>query len=227
MKRPSFIANGVLIVVLSICMIGQSQAQESEPKSIFNVGADIYTNYVWRGSKYGTGPSLQPVVQFESGGLAIGVWGSFDATGYTEADPYISYSFPFGLSLGITDYYYPGLELFDFSKATGSHALEINSGFGAGGFSFSANYIINEAGGAASSGGDIYFQAGYDFEFVSLFAGGGDGWHTSDGEFNICNIGIGTSKIIRVTDKFSVPVNGQIIVNPDRQQLYVVAGFSF
>ncbi len=227
MKRPVFIIAVVMTVVLSIFVVVPVQAQEEESASKFSVGAEIYSSYVWRGTKFGTGPSVQPAVQFQSKGLNIGVWGAFDAAGYTEADPYISYSFPFGLSLGITDYYYPGLELFDFSQATGSHALEINTGYGIGGFSLSANYIINEAGGAESSGGDMYFEVGYDFENLSLFVGGGNGWHTSDGEFNICNVGIGTSKVIQVTDKFSIPVTGQIIVNPDKEQLYVVAGFSF
>jgi hypothetical protein len=170
---------------------------------------------------------LQPSVKFETGGLTLGVWGAFDANGYTEADPYISYSFPFGLSLGLTDYYSPGLEVFETSDTAGSHALEINAGFAKGGLSLSANYIVNEAGGIASAGGDMYFQAGYAFEHFNIFVGAGDGWHTSDGEFNLCNLGIGTSKEIRITDSFSIPVNGQVILNPEKEQLFVVVGFSF
>ena len=34
-------------------------------------------------------------------------------------------------------------------------------------------YIVNEAGGAASAGGDMYFQAGYAFKDFNLFAGAG------------------------------------------------------
>ena len=134
---------------------------------------------------------------------------------------------PFGLSLGLTDYYYPELQVFDFSRTSGSHALEINTGFEKGGFSLGANYILNEAGGAASAGGDMYFQAGYAFTNFELFVGAGDGWHTSDGNFNICNIGLGTSKEIVLTEKFSIPVSGQIILNPERERLYLVVGFSF
>jgi len=194
-----------------------------------SVGTDFYTSYIWRGTKYGQGPSLQPCVKFEKGGLTLGVWGSFDASGYSETDPYISYAAPFGLSLGFTDYYYPELPLFEVSKSdtTGSHALELNAGYSKGGFSLSANYILNKAGGAGSSGGDMYFQAGYSFSNVSLFVGAGNGWYTSDGEFALCNLGIGATKEIQLTEKFSVPVNGQVIINPEREQLYVVVGFSF
>ena len=74
---------------------------------------------------------------------------------------------------------------------------------------------------------DMYFQAGYAFKYFNIFLGAGDGWHTSDGEFALCNLGIGTSKVIKITDTFAIPVNGQVILNPEREQLYVVVGFSF
>jgi uncharacterized protein (TIGR02001 family) len=221
--RMVFIATIALVIICATRLQAQDQATISK----FSVGADLYSNYVWRGTKFGQGPSVQPSLKFVSGGLTTGVWGSFDASGYAEADPYISYAFPVGLSLGLTDYYYPGLPFFEVSDTAGSHAFEINGGFAKGGFSLSANYIVNEAGGAASAGGDMYFQAGYTFKDFSLFAGAGNGWHTSDGEFAFCNLGIGATKTIKVTDSFSIPVNGQVILNPEREQLYIVVGFSF
>ena len=225
MKKPRLLIASLLLVILLSAT--QLNAQDEEKKSNFTVGADVYTNYIWRGTKFGTGPSLQPSVKFVTGGLTLGVWGAFDANGYAETDPYVSYSFPFGLSLGLSDYYYPGLAVFETSDTAGSHALEINAGFTKGGLSLSTNYIVNEAGGAESAGGDIYFQAGYAFKYFNIFLGAGDGWHTSDGEFALCNLGIGTSKVIKITDTFAIPVNGQVILNPEREQLYVVVGFSF
>jgi hypothetical protein len=203
------------------------RAQDEKTNSNFSVGADIYSNYIWRGTKLGKGPAVQPSVKLVKGGLTLGVWGSFDASGYAETDPYISYSLSSGLSLGLTDYYYPGLPVFEISDTTGSHALEINAGFVKGGLTLSANYIVNEAGGAASAGGDMYFQAGYAFTNFNLFIGAGDGWHTSDGKFGLCHVGMGTGKVIKVTETFSIPVTGQVILNPEREQLYVVMGFSF
>ena len=74
---------------------------------------------------------------------------------------------------------------------------------------------------------DMYFEAGYSFKYFNLAIGGGNGWHTSDGKFDICNVGIGTSKTIKLSDSFSVPVSGQVILNPEREQLFVVVGFAF
>lgn len=200
--------------------------EENDKPSKFSVGADFYSSFIWRGLKLGTGPAFQPNMEFATGGLTIGAWGSFDASGFMESDLFVSYSFPFGLSLGIIDYYYPGLPYFDYSDSTGSHAFEINAGYEIGGLTLSANYILNEAGGAASAGGDMYFQAGYAFEHFGFFAGAGNGWHTSDGDFNICNIGIGTVRTIRITDSFSIPLTGQIIFNPERERLYIVVGIT-
>ncbi|MDZ7693405.1 MAG: hypothetical protein U5K69_20190 [Balneolaceae bacterium] len=129
-------------------------------------------------------------------------------------DLYASYSFDFGLSLGITDYYYPGSLYFDGE----SHAYELNGGYSSGDFSISANYILNEAAGAGSAGGDMSLQAGYG----PVFVGAGDGWHSSDGDFALVNVGIGTSKEIEVTDTFSIPLSGSVILNPDQEQLYIV-----
>ncbi len=225
MKKPGFFYTGLiaLIIITSV----QVQAQEQKQNSDFSVGADIYSNYIWRGTRYGSGPCFQPGVKFTTGGFTVGVWGSFDGSGYAEADPYFSYTLPIGLSIGMTDYYYPGLQFFETSNISGSHAFEVNTGFTKGGVSLSANYILNEAGGAGSQGGDKYFQAGYSFPRFNLFVGAGDGWHTSDGKFAVCNIGIGTGKEIKITDAFSIPVNGQVILNPEREQFYIIVGFSF
>ncbi|HEY3369792.1 MAG TPA: hypothetical protein VGK10_03025 [Prolixibacteraceae bacterium] len=200
------------------------KAQEAEKASPFTVGADFYSNYIWRGTKFGTGPAFQPSVKFNTGGLTIGVWGSFDAAGYTEVDPYISYAFSNGLSFGVTDYYYPSLG--GSFSADSSNAYELNLGFTKGGLSLSANYILNEAALPASAGGDKYFQAGYAFKNFNVSVGAGDGWHTSDSEFNVCHVGIGTGKVIKLSDSFSVPVTGQVIFNPERNQLFLVVGFS-
>ncbi|HUX95139.1 MAG TPA: hypothetical protein VMV47_05340 [Bacteroidales bacterium] len=227
MKRNILKGDIALFVLLSFAIPFNIYSQDSQGGSKFSVGTDFYSNYVWRGTRYGHGPHIQPDVRYYSGGVVAGVWGSFDFNGYSEVDPYVIYNFPFGLSLGITDYYYPSLSLFEFSDSSGSHALDINTGYVMGGFTFSANVIVNKAGGAGSFGGDLYFQAGYAWEYVSIFAGAGNGWHTIDGNFNLCNIGIETGKTINITDTFSIPVTGQIIINPDRKQMFLVIGFTF
>ena len=225
MKNPLLIS--CLIIILFSATWGESEGQGKTNKSDFDIGLDFYSAFVWRGTSFGKGPHIQPELKFTTGGLTAGVWGSFDFNGYSEADPFISYSFPFGLSLGMTDYYYTDLPFFNTSPTNGSHAFEINCNYSTGGLGLSANYILNEAGGAGSEGGDIYFQIGYEFSRFNLFAGAGNGWLTTDGSFNLCNLGIGTEEIIEITEKFAFQLNGQIVFNPESEHLYFTVGISF
>lgn len=211
----------LFFALFAICTMSVNAQEES--KSSFTAGADFYSNYVWRGSLFGQGPAFQPTVKFTSGIFTAGVWGSFDASGYAEADPYFSLAIPGGISLGMTNYYYPRLGSF---ASDSTSAYEINLGYATGGLSLSANYILNKASVAGSAGNDKYFQASYAFKNVSLTVGAGDGWHTSDGKFNVCNIALGTGKEIKITDSFSIPVTGQVIFNPQKNQLFMVVGFS-
>jgi hypothetical protein len=226
MKLKKLLKSLLLTVVLTVIIgstvaIKNTQAQELSP------GVDLYSTYVWRGVAY-SGPSIQPYVDFTAGNFTLGAWGSqgidgivgggVASNGFQEMDLYASYSFDFGLSLGVTDYYYPGSLYFDGE----SHAFELNGGFSSGDFSIAANYIVNEAAGAGSAGGDMYFELGYG----PVFIGGGDGWHTSDGDFDIVNIGVSASKEIEITDSFSLPISGSVILNPHTEQLYILAGIS-
>lgn len=208
----------VLAVVLVFSASDTTKAQEVE----VSTGVDLYSTYVFRGVFY-SGPSWQPSVEVSTGGFAIGAWGSQGYDGFQEMDLYAGYSFDFGLYLGLTDYYYPGSPFGDGD----SHAIEINAGYEMDSFSIAANYITTEAPNAGSAGGDTYFELGYALDQADLFIGAGDGWHSSDGEFALVNIGIGTSKEIVISDTFSVPVSGAAIYNPDSEQFYILVGFSF
>jgi len=227
-KRKKLIA-GLIATTVFTSFISVYSQQESGSK--FTAGADFYSSYIWRGTQLGDGPAIQPSAKYTGDIVTVGAWGSFDFSGFQETDLYLSFAVTSWLSLGLTDYYLPELQYNDFSQSSGSHAYEINAGFSKWNFSFQANYIINEAGGIGSHGGDKYFQAGYNINPVSLFIGAGDGWHTANPEtgedsFAVCNLGLGITKSIKITDSFSIPVNGQLIYNPDKEQMFLVAGFS-
>jgi hypothetical protein len=206
----------VVFALLAICTL-KVNAQ-------WTAGADVVSSYIWRGSKAGAF-SIQPTIKYTDGGFSIGAWGSGDlATGAPqEADLFASYSFKSGLSLGVTDYHYNVDTLSLFGKNV--HAFEANVGYAVGKFSISGNYIFNSASGAA--GNDKYFEAGYQFASAKLFVGAGDGWYTKDGTFQVCNIGISTTKTIKVTDSFSIPFTGSVIFNPNKEQIFYVVAMSF
>lgn len=230
MKKSLFFV--FLMVVLGL----SSYAQESDSK--WSAGGDLVSSYVWRGI-YLSNAAIQPSVSYSCKGFTIGGWGSASFDGSLEADLFTNYAFGFGLSLGLTDYYFPSLvqtgedgsvygnDYFDYSKAKGSHIFELNLGYEISGLSLLANYALNEAGGAGSDGGDKYFEIGYAFKNVNFFLGGGDGLHSSTRNFKITNIGVSATKELVITPSFTLPLTGSAILNPDTKKFYLVAALSF
>jgi uncharacterized protein (TIGR02001 family) len=187
----------------------------------WSTGVDLYSSYVWRGTKFGEGPAMQPSLEFSAGGFAIGAWGSycFSTEEGMEADLYASYGFDLGenasLGITVTDYYFPeDSKWFDGDY----HFFEPMLSLGLGSLSLSGAYMTNAK--------DVYFEAGLELGKVSIFAGAGDGQYTDDEDFNICNVGISTSKEIKITDSFSIPVSGSVILNPSTEQFHIVVGIS-
>lgn len=214
MKKRLFL---VLFLTAGLSTLAFSQ----ESSGNFKAGADLVSGYVWRGTKIGSGPAIQPGVEFTAGGFTLGAWGSYCISDEEALETDLYTSFTVGkFAVGLTDYYFPGAEWFDASH----HAFEINGGFSPGRFTLSANYILND--GAGAKGGDLYFEAGVKAGELTLFAGGGSGWHTPDSDFRICNLGLSTTREIRISDHFSLPLTGSVILNPASEQLFVVAGIT-
>lgn len=227
MKKILMITASVLLLMTFIPSVN---AQEEEA-SKWNAGLDIYSSYIWRGLKFGTGAAFQPSVDFTAGGFTIGAWGSYStgSENFEETDLYATYAFNLGekaaLSFTVTDYFFPGTEYFNGD----SHFIEPLVNLGLGNLSLTAAYMFYNA--APNGSGDIYLQAGYTAGPVSLTLGGGNGQYSiedenEDDKFAISNIGIGTSKEIKITDSFSLPISGSIILNPSTEQLFVVVGIS-
>ncbi len=203
-----------ILAIACVFTLGTTYAQE---ESSFSVGADVVSSYVWRGTQFGSGPAVQPGVSFATGGLEIGAWGSncFSTAEGFEADLYAGYSFDFGLSIGVTDYYFGG----DWTDAD-IHSFEPSISYSVGDFSILGAYMTGDGID------DTYIEASYAFGDVSIFAGAGDGQYTKDGDFMVANIGLTYSKEIAITDKFTLPMFGSVVLNPSTGGFYTVVGIS-
>lgn len=209
----------------------------------FSTGLDIYSSYIWRGAKFGSGPAFQPYVDYTTGGFSVGAWGSVNASSdeALEMDLYASYSVG-PVSLTVTDYYFGGSFL-DYSSEGGIHFIEPLIGVSLGDLSLTAAYMF----GPGFESGDTYLEAAYSFGSFDLTLGLGDGAYTAysetstemidgeemevetamGGDFMICNIGISTSKEIKISDDYSLPVSGAVTLNPATEGFYISVGVSF
>lgn len=87
----------------------------------FDVTADIYGKYIWRGQNLNDDHAFQPGISMTIDKFTAGIWGSLDMTDYNgqsgefiEYDYYLDYTTTIAdgidLSLGVIYYYFPGGE---------------------------------------------------------------------------------------------------------------------
>jgi hypothetical protein len=211
-----------------------------------SVGTDIVNRYIWRGFDLGkNSPSIQPTVKLTTGGLTAGFWGAYsfaNSEALNEIDIYASYSLNIAesgaLSLGFTDYTNPnsGTKMgnfnnYDNENGPGAHFVELNAGYsGPASFPISVSFnmfLYN------LKNNPVYVQVGYATSVkdvgLSAFVGGTPGEDTGYygvTDFSIINVGFTASKSIKITDSFSVPLFGSVILNPASEDLFYVVGIS-
>ncbi|VAW30372.1 hypothetical protein MNBD_BACTEROID07-103 [hydrothermal vent metagenome] len=117
-------------------IVAQNATPENKVK--IELGADLYSRYVWRGTQYGgNSPSLQPSLSASYGNFVINAWGAYSLGGINpsqEMDLSLSYSFLNDLFTAvITDYYFPTEDApynyFNYSKNSTGHVLELGVSF--------------------------------------------------------------------------------------------------
>ena len=123
-----------LLSILFILTLNFSNTLSANESGIsLNVGADIMSRYIFRGTDYGDSPSIQPLVSLKCSNFEIGYWGAIATNSfYQEIDLYAKYSIG-NLSFIFTDYYIPSitgtpaspdLRYFVFDDKTTAHTFE-------------------------------------------------------------------------------------------------------
>lgn len=246
MRKKSLIT-ALLLLLLSIAGIIQAQEDDGLKPEL---GCDIVTSYIWRGSAVYAplgdqsvlAPSLQPAFSLNFKGLELGTWGSIDYTGtYKELDLYLSYSLK-GFTVMMTDYYWSGDWIvdnyFEYQNDSTSYYIEASLGYKGEKVPFSI-LVATMLYGAdrqfedpSKNNFSTYIELGYGFKIsdcnLDLFLGMtpfdgmyGDGYGGKDG-FAIVNTGVTGSKAIKITEKFSLPVKASVIANPQAKKLFLV-----
>ncbi len=221
MKNVEFRFSIISVMALLLCF---GPFDKAEAQS-FSLGADFMSRYVWRGADFGESLSVQPALEFSAGPLTIGTWASYsvsmDGAYANEHDLYLSVALG-PVSLGMTDYYFPGPEALPFSDFSdggeGAHFFEANASIG-GTVDFpltvSANlFFYNEPDNS------IYIEFGYPFTVEEVALGLAVGIVPQESAFYGTNafgvtvLGLSAAKEIPITDQFALPVSVSYILNP-------------
>lgn len=147
----NYFTKGIIAFVLTISFMATS-AQE-EPKVKVSLGADLVSNYIWRGSpclsKHDDGssqlsPNFQPTLSISAYGITIGSWASYDFLGkYHETDFFLSYAAG-PVTFTVTDYFWTyDAKFFNYKSEETAHIIEGSVGFaGVESFPLTASFNV-------------------------------------------------------------------------------------
>ena len=203
-----------------------------------HLGADIVSNYIWRGQDLGH-VSLQPELSVAWKGLSLAAWGNVglsDKDDAREVDLTLSYETG-GLSFGIVDYWNDANDsrYFYYKKDGTGHSFE---GFVAYDFGpVKASWQTYFAGNDYQEGDDkraysSYFELAVPFRLATCDWDAEAGlvpWKSGTYEvngFSVTNLALRATKAIKITESFDLPLFGQIIANPASQHFYFVFGLT-
>ena len=216
-------------------------------KATIKVTTDIVSSYIWRGTVASLNPNIQPTFAVDAGGLEVGVWGSTDfLASYKEVDPYVTYTIS-TFKIGITDYdwTFRNPSYFDYKNATTDHIIEGSLSYLGTDklpLSISLNTMVygadkkwdkNTGTFSTKQNFSTYVEFGWAFKDLSVFLGVtpgngyyGAGYGRIDG-FAVCNLGVTSTRNIKITNDFSLPLKGTIYINPQAENIHFVIATTF
>ena len=238
MKKIVLLAMGL---VMSMTVMAQDEI-ESESKIETTISGDIVSRYIWRGQDLGD-VSLQPTLGIGYKGFSLSAWGSVglsNSEDTKEFDLTLAYTIG-GFNIGITDYWFntggdePDNRYFKYDAHSTNHVFEANIGYDFG--VLSLQWFTNFAGNDGFNKSDkraysSYAEVSVPFKLATVdwtATAGVVPYYTTFYDttgFAVTNLSLRADKEIKITDKFSVPVFGQVVANPSSQKAYLVFGFT-
>ena len=197
--------------------------------------------YIWRAIDFGNTPCFQPSVTYSYKNLSFGTWASTTTTGnFTEIDLFASYNYK-NFTLLFTDFFFPFDSLtnnnsfFNYNNDNTGHTIEAGIKYSNQTIPFSLGvysfiYGFDPKYNSNEKYYSTYIELGYSFAVedidCELFAGLTPKESYYANKFGFVNIGLNFTKIIPITSSFVIPVKSSIIVNPQKESLFVTFGFS-
>lgn len=232
------------IVMMTITAIPLTAGAQDKVEAA--LGADVVSDYVWRGQNLGDA-AVQPSASVAYKGFTLGAWGSYgivDAGDTKELDITASYSAG-GFTVAVTDYWFSGAEerdrYFMYNAHRTAHVFEANVGYDFG--KCSVNWYTNFAGSDYRADGKRAYSS--YVEIAAPFKLGGLQWNAAVGAvpfksaatyldasgnpvdgFAVTNITLSASRDVKITEHFSLPVFAAVTANPNSQKMYLTFGVS-
>jgi hypothetical protein len=225
----------------AVALVATMCVSSIEAQDTVKITSDLVSSYIWRGVYSSRQPNFQPTFAYGHGPFEIGVWGSTDFTGaYKEADLYVAYTIS-AFKVTVTDYNWNFTKsYFNYKNATTDHIFEgaiAYTGPTAFPLSVSLNTMLYGADKKATDptkqAYSTYIELDYPVKTFTFFLGAtpmdgyyGDGYGGYTG-FSVCNLGVTSSKNLKISESYSLPLKATLGFNPQKEDAYFVFGFTF
>lgn len=219
-------AGTILFVLFTLHVFGQLKITDAELM--------IQSRHIWRGSKLGSAPAIEPSVTLGVNRFSLNLWAAATPNNsYSEIDLIPSYQFNH-FQVTLFDYYnpVPGEEnrFLNFGKERNRHSVELAFD------NFSTEkqrlkWMVGTflLGDYKPETGKPYFSSYIEFRYpltfltikIEPFAGitPFDGYYAD--RFALINAGIGLSKSLKLSSRLSIPINMQLISNPYQTNYFI------
>jgi len=233
----------LILLISALCFMNiNAQTPDSTISNFkFSIHADLLSRYIWRGLPLSLGPNIQPYANIGYKGfnlMALGCYGV--SKSYAEFDLFLSYT-KGPITVQLNDYFVEdennpaNTNYFQWRKldtVTTPHTVEAQISYNGPitltAATFIYGYDLDEAGKNRYS---TYVEIGYPFNVkeysLKAFVGGtvNEGFYANKAA--VMNVGFAASKAIQITEKYSLPIQSSLIVNPNTKDLYFVFGITF
>ncbi len=224
------------ILFIFLCVAGMATA-EAQDKLQASLGADLVSQYIWRGQDLGDA-SLQPSLGIGWQGLSLSAWGSVgitDPQDTKELDLTLGYAYE-GFNVGVTDYWFSNGSYFKYKAHQATHVWEANLGYDFGFLNvqwytnFAGDDGVNKDGKRAYSS---YLELSAPFRLATL------DWTATLGAvpyattlygangFCVTNVSLRATKDFVIKERYHLPLFVGLTANPRSEKLYLLFGASF
>lgn len=207
-----------------------------------DLSATILARHVWRGSLTCDAWNMQPSFNVSKRNFLVGAWAAYTVdNSYAEVDIYASYSLG-SFTFSVLDYFCPNETLrfnrfFDLDQSTTQHTLDATLSFDG-----TEKLPITLMVSTLLWGDDLnpnngrnyystYIEAGYTWERTAYqhfdFSVGHTpyrGYYANT--FSVVSVGAGVTQTIKISESFSLPIFGKLILNPYTENLFFVFGLT-
>lgn len=234
MRKMRLIIVAVLLTTLHLGAFAQDKKASSLKWNV-----DFANRHLWRGGLTVKTTCIKPSIEYKNSGFTAGAWSVYATDdSYQEVDLYIGYTIG-RFNITVYDYYCPKADdssnFFDYNNTSKVHEWDLVAQYKISGNIPLTILASCRFAGNLDSDGEERYSTYFELNYLSKIAGKNIIWTAgmapgntsySEDHFNVVNLGMTLKDKIKITDKFSIPVNAGLTMNPLREKLYFTIGFS-